>query len=311
MHRAVITLVLVALLTPAVAETRERGVQPPGKSAVWKARHSRTTLLALRVGRTLRHPVKMTRRKVARVKRQVKIISKQATKIRLARTQLQTLSTSGLLVGSSGTIFNLYRAAGPLGGPFIGIGSLGLGYASIQNFRHAETAKKKAEALHGVAWSMQGMTTVGMALQSKFSWLAPASRALGVTGGALQAGVGAWRLAQGIKGKVKERIILGSLDMGGGACWAASACAIATPWTLGGFVALTTARMAYEHRDFLYVAGTRIKKKVSRKVRRARRKARVKVGRLTQRLQRFLGRDPHWKRPAAPDRRLAVAGPTP
>ena len=103
--------------------------------------------------------------------------------------------------------------------------------------------------------------------------------------------MGVWRLGQGIKGRVKERIILGSLDIGGGACWAASACAIATPWTLGGFVALTTARMAYEHRDFLYVMGKTLKKKATHKVRRAKRKARVKVGRLTQRLKRFLGRD--------------------
>ena len=56
-------------------------------------------------------------------------------------------------------------------------------------------------------------------------------------------------------------------------------------------MALTTARMAYEHRDFLYVMGKTLKKKATHKVRRAKRKARVKVGRLTQRLQRFLGRD--------------------
>jgi len=308
MHRTVISLVLAALLTPAVAETRERTVRPPAKSAVWKAKHSKTRLLAYRVRRTLRHPVKMAGRKVSKVKRGLKVISKQAKKIRLARTQLQTLSQSGLLVGASGSIFNLYRAAGPLGGPFIGIGSLGLGYVSIQNFRHAETTKKKAEALHGVAWSMQGMSGLGFALTKKASWLGPASKAMGIAGGALQMGVGAWRLTQGIKGKVKERIILGSLDIGGGACWAASACAIATPWTLGGFVALTTARMAFEHRDFLYVAGGRIKKKVAHKTRRARRKIKVKVGRMRQRLRRFMGRDRGMKQ-ARGSRLAAAASP--
>ncbi len=308
MRTAVMLLVLTALLLPAAALAGDRGFSQAAAGRALAAQRYKQLPRGQRLKRIIRHPIQATRRTYRKTKEQVKLISKQAKKIRLARTQLQTLSTSGLLVGSSGGIFNLYRAAGPLGGPFIGIGSIGLGYVSVQNFRHAENAKKKAEALHGVAWSMQGVTTMGMALQGKYGWLAPASKALGVAGGALQAGVGVWRLGQGIKGRVKERIILGSLDIGGGACWAASACAIATPWTLGGFVALTTARMAFEHRDFLYVAGGRIKKKVAHKTRRARRKIKVKVGRMRQRLRRFMGRDRGMKQ-ARGSRLAAAASP--
>lgn len=59
--------------------------------------------------------------------------------------------------------------------------------------------------------------------------------------------------------------MLGALDIGGGTCWAASACALATPWTLGGFVALTAVRMGYEHRDKIKAAAGRLKDKVKSK----------------------------------------------
>ena len=104
--------------------------------------------------------------------------------------------------------------------------------------------------------------------------------------------------------------MLGALDMGGGVCWAASACSLATPWTLGGFVAFTTARMAYEHRDFLRVASRKLRKKVQSRARRVRRKVRVKMGRMTGRLRRFLKRR-EIRRPQSPPMQTLPSSPTP
>ena len=181
---------------------------------------------------------------------------------------IRQLSTGSLLVSGAGGLMQITRAAGPLGGPFTGIGSVGLGYYSIRDLRRAKTTEKRIEAAHGLAWSMQGLTGLGYALQSKAAWLKPTSQVLGVAGGSLQAGIGAFRMVTGIREKSREKIVLGALDIGGGACWAASACALATPWTLGGFIALTTVRMGYEHRDAIRSAARKLTDRVKRKLRR-------------------------------------------
>jgi len=102
------------------------------------------------------------------------------------------------------------------------------------------------------------MAGLGKWLAPKASWAQTAGTITGVAGGLLQAGVGGYRIYLGVRDKVKPRIILGGLDVAAGACWAASACAIATPWTLAGFVGFTVARMGYNYREPLKEAARKL-----------------------------------------------------
>lgn len=242
--------------------------QPRGQTA--PVRRGRLRSMASSMGHTMVRPFRAvgrgTRKLYGRVKARCVTSCNRLQEVQ-PRT-IRQLSTGSLLVSSTGRLMQLTRAAGPLGGPITGIGAVGLGYTSIRDLRRAKTTEKRIEAAHGLSWSMQGITGLGYALQSKAAWLKPTSQVLGVAGGTLQAGIGMHRLITGIKTRSRERIVLGALDIGGGACWAASACALATPWTLGGFVALTTVRMGYEHRDKIKAAAGRLKNKIKTKLRR-------------------------------------------
>ncbi len=273
--RTILVVMIMTLAAAIPAESRADGSPRGSRRTVNQARGQATPVrrgrlraMASTIGRTVARPF----RAVGRGSR--KLYQKARTRAvngcnRLQEVQPRTLrqfSAGSLLVSSTGGLMHLTRAAGPLGGPITGIGAVGLGYTSIRDLRRAKTTEKRIEAAHGLAWSMQGFTGLGYALQSKAAWLKPTSQVLGVAGGTLQAGIGVHRLISGIKTKSRERIVLGALDIGGGACWAASACALATPWTLGGFVALTTVRMGYEHRDKIKAAAGRLKNKIKAKI---------------------------------------------
>lgn len=255
-HTLSIALVLVALTAAPEPVLARKGRQP---KQLRLQPHHRTRLgaLAYNMGRPFRAVGRGTRRMYKGASNSLAVAKGRACKIQ--NRTLCEVSTSSLLVSSAaGGVMRITQAAGPLGGPLTGIGSVGLGYVSIKRFRKAETVEKRVEAAHGMAWSLQGMTGLGYALQSKAAWLKPASQAVGVAGGALQAGIGAFRIYDGVKHKDRQRIVLGALDIGGGACWIASACAIATPWTLGGFIALTATRIGYERRDQIKEAARKL-----------------------------------------------------
>ncbi len=269
----VVTSLTLAALIPGQARAERRASVAPNQQrgqAAHQVKRGRLRRMAGAMGRTVTRPFKAMGRGTRTLYRHAKARSVSSYN-RLQDVQPSTVrnfSTGSLLVSSTGGLMQLTRVAGPLAGPITGIGSFGLGYMSIRDLRRAKTTEKRIEAAHGLAWSMQGLTSLGYALQSKAAWLQPTSKVLGIAGGTLQAGIGLHRLASGIKNRSRERIVLGALDIGGGACWAASACALATPWTLGGFVALTTVRMGYEHRDKIKAAAHKLKDKVKSKFRR-------------------------------------------
>ncbi len=170
------------------------------------------------------------------------------------RTSLANLSTTSLLISPASGLLEVTRGLGPVLGPFTGIGSVGLGVVSTRDLLRAKTSEHRVDAAHGILWSLQGLAGFGLALQRQASWIAPAARTLGVAGGALQVSIGAHRLATGLRRRDRERVVLGSLDVGAGTCWALSTCSLLTPWTTAGFVTFTLARLgytAYQRRDAL------------------------------------------------------------
>lgn len=181
------------------------------------------------------------------------------TRVRISHRTVGDWSTASLLMSSANNVVRLGGAAGKLAPHLAGFGSVGLGIYSLRDLARAKTAVERVEATHGVAWSLQGLAGLGRVFRSRATWIAPTAKTLGVAGGALQAGVGSYRLAQGVRGlrrgtetrKNRSRVVLGLVDLGAGSCWAASACGVAAPYTLGGFIVLTAARMAYSHRDAL------------------------------------------------------------
>ena len=145
---------------------------------------------------------------------------------------------------------------GPIAGSLTGVGSIGLGVYSVRGMVNAKTPEKRFEASHGLAWSLQGLAGLLRMVAPKVSWLRGSAvhtvgTVLGVGGGLLQAGLGGYRLATGLHGHDRRRIVLGSLDLSAGLCWAASACALGGPAAMAGFVGLTAARIGYTYKDAL------------------------------------------------------------
>lgn len=198
-----------------------------------------------------------------------------------------------MLVGPAGNVLQFTRTIGPMAAPLTGIGSVGLGVISVHDFIKAKSPEKRLDASHGFLWSLQGMSGLGYLMRSKAAWIKPASQTIGVVGGTLQAGIGIHRIATGLKRKDRPRIILGALDLGAGACWGASACAVATPWTLGGFVAFTAARMAYSKRDQIKSAAHNL----ASGTRRAGSNLKAAASRLTSRIKHKLRRAPRTPAP--------------
>jgi hypothetical protein len=205
------------------------------------------------------------------------------------------LSTTSMLIGSVSRAAAFGRMAGPLGGSLTGIGSVGLGLVSVRELVRARERGRRLDAAHGIAWSLQGITGLSYALQAQAAWLKPFTRWSGIVGGTLQAGVGMYRLGSGLRNRSRERVVLGSLDVGAGACWAASSCALATPWTLGGFVALTAARMAYKNREDLKGAARHLGRGTRAACARATSAVRGCVARNRKRIRRVRDRITRWR----------------
>lgn len=166
--------------------------------------------------------------------------------------------TASMLMSGANEAIRL-GASNPVTAPLTGFGAVGLGVYSVRGLIKADNAEKRLDATHGIAWSLQGMAGLGKVLQSRVSWVGPAATTMGVAGGVIQTGVGGYRVVTGVRRKDRPRVILGCLDVSAGLCWVASACSIANPYTLGGFVVLASARMAYAKRSSLKSFACRIR----------------------------------------------------
>lgn len=166
--------------------------------------------------------------------------------VRIHPKTVGSWSTASLLMASANEALAVGTRLGPLAGPLTGVGSIGLGVYSIHGLINAKSPEARLDAAHGVAWSLQG--AAGLVRLTGLTGLKTAGKVLGVGGGLLQASLGAYRLVAGLRGHDKRRTIIGGLDLGAGLCWAATACSIGGPLALGGFIGLTSARLAYSYR---------------------------------------------------------------
>lgn len=263
--RLPLTLLLTALMVGApLAELRAAPTTSAGQQANRAPRPSGlrrfgrtlrrvrlgTQRAARQLGRQLRRRVQKSRSSLAAFWQQggikVEDDSIRLLSVRIKPKTVGSWSTASLLMASANEALAVGTRLGPLAGPLTGVGSIGLGVYSIHGLLNAKSPQARLDAAHGVAWSLQG--TAGLVRLTGVAGLKTAGKVLGVGGGLLQASLGAYRLVAGVRGRDKRRVIVGGLDLGAGLCWAATACSVGGPLALGGFIGLTSARLAYSYR---------------------------------------------------------------
>lgn len=168
------------------------------------------------------------------------------------------------LVKNRRVLKKLSKGSKSFGKVFRGLGSLGVGVSSAVQLIRAKKTTKKVDAAHGVAWGLQSLVGMAYATKDKFSaatrmTLKKTGQLLGVAGGILQSGVGAYRLTKGIKEHDKEKIVLGGLDAGAGVAWTASAL-WGGPISMGACVGLNLVSLGYSYRDDIRKTKDRLKR---------------------------------------------------
>jgi len=154
--------------------------------------------------------------------------------------RVSDLSASSLTVAGSRSIDVVQPALAAVSG----VAGITLAAASAVELTRARTHIERADAAHGIAWGLQSVGGIGGMWWHAPGWAAPAAYGLGLGGGAIQVGVGLYRLKSGLARRDRKTVILGVLDTGAGASWIAST-VTGNPITLGVFFGLTGARLLY------------------------------------------------------------------
>ena len=189
---------------------------------------------------------------------------------RIILPRLGGISIGGLTLAGARGIGRVSRTGtGVLLAATTGIAGAALTVASAIDLVRARNHAERADAAHGMAWGLQSLGSVGQALFTSSSWMGGATRALGVGGGAIQTGVGLFRIGRGLRTGDRKTAIVGALDTGAGLTWAASS-VTGNPIALGAFLGLTAVRMVYTNSDAIKAAGKRIAGGARRVLERAR-----------------------------------------
>ncbi|HLU65246.1 MAG TPA: hypothetical protein VKZ63_03185, partial [Kofleriaceae bacterium] len=181
--------------------------------------------------------------------------------MRVAERAIRTIFAGGLsrltAGGAAGLGFAARTRTGLALAAVSGVAGVALAVASVVDVARARDGAERADAAHGIAWGTQSASGVASYLFGSASWVASAARWVGVGGGAVQSGVGVYRLARGLRMRDRASAVVGSLDIGAGAAWIAASLT-ASPVALGGFLALTAARVVYSNAGALRRAGGRL-----------------------------------------------------
>lgn len=153
------------------------------------------------------------------------------------------LSISGLTLTNAQQLRAAAGAAAPALGAVTGVAGIALAAASLWDLRRAGTGLERADAMHSLAWGLQSIGALGGVIFDR-GLSAATALGFGVGGGAVQTGVGLYRLYAGVRGKDRRSVLLGVLDTSAGVAWLASTVA-ASPVALAAFLGLTTARLIY------------------------------------------------------------------
>lgn len=171
------------------------------------------------------------------------------------------LSASSLTVAGSRSIEMVRPALAAVSG----VAGVTLAAASAVELARARTHIERADAAHGIAWGLQSVGGIGGMWWHAPGWAAPAAFGLGLGGGAIQVGVGLYRLKSGLARRDRRSLILGALDTGAGATWIAST-VTGNPLTLAAFFGLTGARLLYTNAPRIAALARRAARRVSRVV---------------------------------------------
>ena len=233
-------------------------VKHPNSNAALKSKvasNKRTTKTRRRVSK--RSKKTANRKKASAHDRKTRKASKSAgrrSKLRASLTETVVNSaTLGLLLTGARSmhrVLNLNRAFGT----FIGIAApIALALGSTYSLVRARNLEERSDASHGLLWAAQaGAQLAGRS----FGNLAVG---LGLTGGALQVSVGAYRVKDGWKSKNWSRVTSGSLDIAAGGAWALTAVNIGLPVSMGVFIGATLLKMVHENRAPLAKAAKKLR----------------------------------------------------
>jgi len=178
--------------------------------------------------------------------------------------RVSDLSASSLTVAGSRSIDVVQPALAAVSG----VAGVTLAAASAVELARARTHIERADAAHGVAWGLQSVGGIGGMWWHAPGWAEKAAFGLGLGGGAIQVGVGLYRLKTGLARRDRKTLILGALDTGAGASWIASTMT-GNPVTLGVFFGLTGARLLYSNAPRIAALARRTAARVSRLLSRA------------------------------------------
>ncbi len=169
----------------------------------------------------------------------------------------------GVISSFSRAGLGFFRSTGELaqlGLGLSGIGSVGLIAHGAYTLAKSRDREERVSAVRSLGWGIEGATRLAY-------FATPFAEKAGILGGSVQAGIGVYNLCRGVRQKDRRRILLGSLDLGGGLMFGASALAACNPVLLGGAIALTTCRFVVENKAKIKSTFQRIGARLRRKPR--------------------------------------------
>lgn len=193
------------------------------------------------------HPFRMAARRSSKTWSRLRGKKDPLVNVKINHRAVGDWSTTGLIMASANDVLRFGASAGQILGPVTGISSVLLSASALREIVKAETPERRVNAVHTLAWGIQGMGVLGNMFKSQAKWIAPTAKCLGIVGGSIQTFCGVYGLTRGIKQRDKPRMILGGLDISAGVCWVGAACAV--PYAMGGFAAFAGGRLAYANRD--------------------------------------------------------------
>jgi hypothetical protein len=174
----------------------------------------------------------------------------------LAESTLTNTGTLGLLATGARSIHraaNLNRSLSTV----LGVAApIALAVGSTYAMSRAKTIEDRSDAGHGLLWAAQG----GADFAGKS--FATLGVGLGVAGGGIQVGVGAYRIWTGIKARNWSRVVTGVLDTTAGTAWALTAVSYALPVTMSVFVGATVVKMLHENRHAIAGGARKLRDRV-------------------------------------------------
>jgi hypothetical protein len=153
---------------------------------------------------------------------------------------------NAVLVSSVKDVVTTAAQVAPVLSAVSAVGSIGLMASSARDLIKARKTEKRLSALSNLTWGAQGAGMVAGHLLETGPWLAHATAACGVAGGAIASGLGLHQIYQGLEMKDDRETNLGVINTLAGAAWTAGSMGMAPVLTGGAFILLTVGGKVYK-----------------------------------------------------------------